>query len=72
MKNYIFETLSEGAIMKFNKILKNCSDDISFLNDRQIKEDKNKPLQQRSPMNLIEKLNFVVKMQFFGAISFCI
>ena len=54
----------EFIISILNKILKNCSDDLSFLNDRQIKEDKNKPLHKRSPMNLIEKLNFVVKNKF--------
>jgi len=47
-----------------NKILKTCSDDLSFLNERQINEDKNKPLQERNSMNLIEKLNFVVKNKF--------
>ena len=54
----------EFIISILNKILKTCSDDLSFLNERQINEDKNKPLQERNSMNLIEKLNFVVKNKF--------
>ena len=30
---------------------------MSFLNERQISEDKNKPIQERNSMNLIEKIN---------------
>ena len=54
----------EFIISILNKILKTCPDDLSFLNERQINEDKNKPLQERNSMNLIEKLNFVVKNKF--------
>ena len=54
----------EFIISILNKILKTCSDDLSFLNERQINEDKNKPIQERNSMNLIEKLKFVVKNKF--------
>ena len=54
----------EFIISILNKILKTCPDDLSFLNERQISEDKNKPIQERNSMNLIEKINFVVKNKF--------
>jgi len=54
----------EFIISILKKIVKNCSEDLIFLNDRQIKENKNKPTQERNSMNLIEKINFVVKNKF--------
>jgi asparaginyl-tRNA synthetase len=45
-------------------ILENCQDDLAFLEQRLIQEEKSKPQAQRSPMNLIEKLHFVVDNNF--------
>lgn len=45
-------------------ILENCSDDLNFLNERGIQEDKQKPEQDRSELTLIERLQFVVKNDF--------
>jgi len=44
--------------------LDNCKDDLTFLNDRLIQEEKQKPQNERSDMSLIEKLEFVVNNQF--------
>ena len=54
----------EFIISILKKIVKNCSEDLVFLNNRQIKEDKNKPTQERNSMNLIEKINFIIKNKF--------
>jgi asparaginyl-tRNA synthetase len=45
-------------------VLKNCKDDLAFLNDRLAEEDKLKPALERSEMSLIEKLNFIVENNF--------
>ncbi len=45
-------------------VLTNCKDDIAFLNDRLIQEDKGKPAIERSEMTLIERLNFIVENNF--------
>ncbi|MEZ5197131.1 MAG: asparagine--tRNA ligase [Bacteroidales bacterium] len=42
----------------------NCKDDLEFLSRRQIEEDKNKKEQDRSPMELMEKLLFVLNNEF--------
>lgn len=47
-----------------NYILENCEDDLEFLEDRLIKEDKSKPEKDRSPMALCEKLKFISENQF--------
>jgi asparaginyl-tRNA synthetase len=44
--------------------LDNCKDDLAFLNDRLIQEEKQKPQNERSDMSLIEKLEFVVNNKF--------
>lgn len=44
--------------------LDNCKDDLAFLEDRLLQEDKNKPQVDRSPMTLTEKLRFVLDNQF--------
>lgn len=44
--------------------LDNCSDDLEFLNKRFMDEEKNKKQQDKSDMNLIEKLNFVLENDF--------
>jgi asparaginyl-tRNA synthetase len=45
-------------------VLKNCKDDLAFLNDRLSEEDKLKPALERNEMGLIEKLNFIVENNF--------
>ena len=50
------------AVLK--KLTLKCGDDLSFLNNRYIDEQKNKPSNQRSEMDLIEKINFVVENSF--------
>ncbi|WP_196895859.1 asparagine--tRNA ligase [Aureivirga marina] len=44
--------------------LENCKDDLEFLEQRLIQEEKGKPAAQRSEMALIEKLRFVVDNNF--------
>ncbi len=41
-------------------VLENCQEDLAFLEARQKDEEKGKPEKDRSPMALIEKLNFVL------------
>ncbi len=45
-------------------ILKNCADDLAFLNQRLINEDKSKKAADRQTMTLIEKLQFVADNPF--------
>ncbi|SDB58678.1 asparaginyl-tRNA synthetase [Flavobacteriaceae bacterium MAR_2010_188] len=45
-------------------VLKHNMDDLQFLEQRLADEDKKKPQDERSPMALIEKLEFVVNNQF--------
>lgn len=47
-----------------NYALKNCSDDLAFLDQRLLDEEKNKKAEDRSPMALIEKLKFVAENDF--------
>lgn len=44
--------------------LDNCADDLEFLENRLLDEEKNKPATERSPMTLREKLQFVVENDF--------
>jgi asparaginyl-tRNA synthetase len=44
--------------------IKNCADEIAFLNDRLLDEEKQKPQQERSELSLIEKLNFCLENDF--------
>lgn len=44
--------------------LEHCVDDLSFLQNRLIEEDKNKKAEERSEMTLTDKLKFVVKNNF--------
>ncbi|MCB0665232.1 MAG: asparagine--tRNA ligase [Saprospiraceae bacterium] len=44
--------------------LEHCADDLAFLSDRLLEEEKNKPQDQRSEMSLIERLQFVVNNTF--------
>lgn len=45
-------------------VLKNCQDDLKFLENRLLDEEKSKPQAERSEMALIEKLKFVVENNF--------
>lgn len=45
-------------------IIDNCKEDLEFLAERQENEDKLKPKAERSDMNLLEKLNFVLDNNF--------
>ncbi|NOX45546.1 MAG: asparagine--tRNA ligase [Chlorobi bacterium] len=44
--------------------LKNCADDLGFLGKRLQDEEKNKKAEERSPMELMEKLRFVLEDDF--------
>jgi asparaginyl-tRNA synthetase len=44
--------------------LDNCQDDLEFLQQRLENEEKQKPQHERSPMPLVEKLNFCVDNEF--------
>jgi asparaginyl-tRNA synthetase len=44
--------------------LDNCMEDLDFLSKRLLDEEKSKPQDQRSPMELIEKLKFVQDNEF--------
>ncbi|MDH3322639.1 MAG: asparagine--tRNA ligase [Flavobacteriaceae bacterium] len=57
--------LSEDFIKEVLKyVLENCQDDLQFLEQRLIQEDKSKPANERSEMNLLEKLHFVIDNNF--------
>lgn len=45
-------------------VLDNCEEEIAFLNNRLLEEEKTKPQAQRSELNLIEKLNFCLENDF--------
>ena len=47
-----------------NYALKNCEDDLAFLDARLVDDEKNKKAEERSPMALIEKLKFVAENDF--------
>jgi len=47
-----------------NYILKNCEEDLEFLNDRLLKEESQKPKNERSDFSLIEKIKFTVNNKF--------
>lgn len=47
-----------------NYALENCTDDLEFLEQRLLNEEKQKPQNERSEMSLIEKLKFVVDNNF--------
>ncbi|MFL0094441.1 asparagine--tRNA ligase [Tenacibaculum maritimum] len=57
--------LSEDFIKSvLQHVLDSCKDDLEFLNNRLIQEDKAKPQAQRNEMTLLEKLQFVVENNF--------
>jgi asparaginyl-tRNA synthetase len=45
-------------------LAKDCKEDLEFLENRLLDEEKTKPQNERSPMPLIEKLRFVVDNEF--------
>ena len=45
-------------------VLEHCKEDLEFLDNRLLDEEKTKPQNERSPMPLIEKLRFVVDNEF--------
>ncbi len=47
-----------------NYVLENCKDDLEFLKQREIQEDKSKPQKDRNELNLEERLKFVVENDF--------
>ena len=53
-------------MMKFviKQVLQHCKDDLEFLQTRLQEEEKSKPQNERSPMPLLEKLQFVADQAF--------
>ena len=45
-------------------VLKECEEDLTFLDDRLTQEDKSKPQAERFAMGLLEKIKFVVENEF--------
>lgn len=54
------------AFVKYlvNYALDNCSDDLSFLNQRALDDEKTKPQQERNELSLLERLKFIVENDF--------
>ena len=50
------------SVIKY--ILQNNIEDLEFLDNRLSNEEKSKPQNERSPMGLIEKLNFIIENNF--------
>jgi asparaginyl-tRNA synthetase len=44
--------------------LDNCADDVKFLTEREVKEEKTKPQAERNELNLQERLEFITKNNF--------
>ncbi|WP_199141713.1 asparagine--tRNA ligase [Pedobacter sp. ASV12] len=53
-------------MMKYviNYALTHCKDELAFLNDRLLEEEKQKPQQERSELSLLEKLDFCLANDF--------
>jgi len=47
-----------------NYVLTNCKDDLEFLKQKELNEEKQKPQNERNEMNLIDRLNFVSENNF--------
>ncbi len=45
-------------------VIENCADDLAFLNEREINEQKNKPQNERNELTLLERLRFVIDNPF--------
>ena len=66
-----FNTLSENmdlaeSFLKFicKYILENHQEDLTFLNDRDLQEQKNKPVQERNELTLVDRIKFVLENPF--------
>ena len=47
-----------------NYALEHCADDLAFLNQRALDDEKNKPQQERNELSLLERLKFVAENDF--------
>lgn len=57
--------LAEGLLKyTIQYVLEHCADDVEFLKQRLLDEEKQKPQNERSPMDLLEKLKFCVENEF--------
>ena len=45
-------------------VVNECKDDLDFLNQRLLDEEKTKPMTERSELNLLDKLDFVINNDF--------
>lgn len=45
-------------------VIENCADDLAFLDEREINEQKNKPQNERNELTLVERLRFVIDNAF--------
>lgn len=45
-------------------VVEHCPEELKFLEQRIVQEDKNKPQQDRQPMDLLEKLQFILEHDF--------
>ncbi|MTI28213.1 asparagine--tRNA ligase [Fulvivirga kasyanovii] len=54
------------AFVKYlvNYALDNCADDLTFLNQRALDDEKTKPQQERNELSLLERLRFVAENDF--------
>ena len=48
----------------FNYALKHCADDLEFLHNKEVQDEKSKPQIERNELNLKERLEFVVNNPF--------
>ncbi len=46
------------------KVMTDCSDDLKFLNDRELEDEKQKPQAERNELSLLERLRFCVENNF--------
>ena len=57
--------LAEGMLKYVIRyVLEHCAEDLEFLRNRLLQEEKGKPQNERSEMDLVEKLEFVVNNDF--------
>lgn len=47
-----------------NSILENCKEDLQFLHERELEEEKQKPQNERNELSLLERLRFCVENNF--------
>lgn len=57
--------LTEGFLKYICQyVMDNCTDDLKFLNDREVQEQAQKPQNERNELSLIERLQFVINNDF--------